>query len=827
MAFNTLKADLVTYADRGMNIVVNNGSGTDVTVSSKPSKATPVGKDVAQVDDKHNWNNITEGDETLQFGERYFSNLKKTGEIDSFGRPATVWKYKADEIGTYIDTSKLVQSWTAKAPKGELHSAIGGSIVDKLGKDNDKSNDNEGYRFTAYCDGKLYSEVYEGNVKTEAHPGVASDRDKIIELYFDKNSTKAAGSAVDGRSKNIGVSGNGVLTELYMDDNDNVTVVMINTYLVQATSDYNTSTERVSIEVKDIDESKTGKDTADRVPTNFLPAYIENDDFDVTGVKEDDYLLVTASKIDWTDTTKKASIKSVTPATVQTGTVTEYTEKDNVTVGGTKYSYNKILGEEEKDEEFAINSEAALILDTYGYIMKVDDAITSSNFVFVDKAVDRTAGLSGSVIANAYFTDGTGREITITKCNSKKKADAIKAEVSTDGNWFVFSGGNNGEYVLNKPNTNRYDSTKHAKNIKAITGEKFDLIKSSNVKFMSNAQMDGSSAPTANVKADDKTIFVIKDYDDDVTAYTGIANVPTVTLKKTYTPTAGAAVNLSTQGYATVDWLCKKDSEYASYVFIDVSAVDEHLVDIDGGNTTADYMFVLKATKNKTHVDGKEYYKYTVVIDGKEEERWISDTLVDGDKKDNGRLFYNVREDGEGYITNGKEVGQEGSNKTRYLGVMNFAGETTTYNAPVWVKEGDVYKLKDDTVVLGSYTVGSDTHVTTFTVEQGVRKASNNIKKNGSSVLNIPALAGVGKSEVIVNSKSNLNLVIGPDADDLLGKSGADYDAYLGTSVNNITSTLSGYNLAGRVYLITTDDEDSSTVDTLWIYVNGTKKITQ
>lgn len=793
MAFNTLKADLVDYDDRGSVITAG-----DVTISSKPSKAEPVVADVSRVDEKQVYHNIKE-DAVLQFGERYFTKLKKTSDKDSFGRPATTWKYKADEIGTYINTSQLIQSWTAKAPKGELYSAIGGSIVDKLGKDD------EGYRFTAYCDGvdNEVANVYKGSADTKLYK-VQHTRDDIIGTYFVKNSTAAAGSPVIQESANIGVSGNGVLTELYMNDDDNVTVVMINTYLVQATSDYNTSTERVSIEIKDIDESTadSNKGSAKAVPTNFLPAYIENDDFDVTGVKEDDYLLVTASNINWDDTTKKASIESVTPATVQTGTVTEYTDNDNVTVGGTKYSYNKILGENEKGEEFAINSDAALILDTYGYIMKVDDAITSSNFVYVAGAVMKS-GLNNTVIANAYFTDGTNREITVTKFDGSRKASTIVKNMQ-DG-WYVFSGGSNGEYIINTPNKSRYDNNGVTQHTKNSGTDKNDLVKSSNVKFMSSANVDNATAAT--VRADDKTIFVIKDYDDDVTAYTGIANVPSVTLK------TGAPAN-----NAGVHWLCKKNNgNYASYVFIDVSKIAKEYVDIDGGNTTADYMFVLKATGNKTHVDGHDYYKYTVVIDGKEEERWISDAIANTDKpkEDNGRLFYNVREDGNGYITSAKEVGKDGSNSTRYLARMDFFGEEK-YKAAPYTVDGDT-----NNVGKGTYTIENDNHVINFVLASD---GKNEITKNGSSVLNIPALAGIGKGEVIVNSKSTLNLVISSGADELLSKGGADYDAYLGTSVNNITSTLSGYNLAGRVYLITTDEDDSSTIDTLWIYVGDVKK---
>lgn len=780
MAFNTLKADLVDYDNRGSIITAG-----DITINTTPSKAKPIKVDVSRVDERNNGTNIKE-DEILQFGERYFTKLKKIGGADSFGRPATTWKYKSDDIGTYVDTTQLVQSWTAKAPKGEMYNAIGGSITTKLHAPDGARAD---YNFKFYANGGEYHTMSDTAIK---------------ENFFVKNSTAAAGYDLKSitNSENIGKSGNGVLTELYMDDEDNVTVVMINTFLVQATADYNTTTERVNVVAVDIDNTEPVP-----VKTSFLPTYIENDDFDVSGVKENDYLLVTVSNIDWTGT-KKADLESVTPATIQTGPVTEYTHSENVTVGGTKYSYNKILGSTEKSEEFSINSDATLILDTYGYIMKVDDAVTSSSFVYIDSLAYTNSTLKNKVVADAYFTDGTNSEITIAKlAGSRDKESFVNS--TNNKKWYTFSGGSNGEYTLTNPL--RYDSSVAV----AATGTDANkLISGSAVSFLKNASIDNTAKKS--IKADDKTIFVIKDEEGDVTAYTGIANAPSVTLK------ANAQFKTNhTISDVTVAWICKKGNAYANYVFVDVSDVKKGDVDIDGGNTTADYMFILKATKNKTYVDGKEYLKYTVFIDGKQEERWISDTLANGSADDNGRLFYNVREDGDGYIIGGKEVGKEGSsNKTRYRALMSFDVAPSTFDQVMYYAEAsktNVYTVNDDV----SYWITEDTNPTDTAVF-----GQPTIGKNGSSVLTIPALTGVGKSELIANNKSNLNLVLGEKACKKIGTDGDSFDARTNTNVSSIASTLDGWALAGRVYLITTDDVDSTEIDTLWIYVDDVKKKT-
>lgn len=727
MAFNTLQADMVDYEDRGSIITAG-----DVTISNKPSKAKPVSWETK-------WANATENtgindDKIQQFAEKYFSKLKKDTTTDSFGRPSTTWKYKADEIGTYVDTSKLVQSWTAKASKGDMYSAIGGSIAEKLKPSNTKE-----YGLKVFVDSSEYR------------------TDCDTDVYFKKNSTAAAGQAVSTAStSNIGVSGNGVLTELYMDDDDNVTVVMINTYLVKATADYNTVTERVNIEPMDIDNKN-------QVVGNFLPAYISNDDFSVSNVKEGDYLLVTVSfdSKTWGDN-KECNLESVTPATIQTATVTEYTEHDDVTMGGTKYSYNKILGEEETGELFTINSDATLVLDTYGYIMCVDDASSSNNFVYISE-FDDGGHFDKAPVADAYFTDGTNTEISVNKVtkyttstastsyNKNKIVSAYKTGNLKAG-WYTFTGTSGSQYTLRTPDLNRY---KESQSVGAYYNSNDTVIKSGSVKFLSNAIVKDtggtvvSSTEIEKIKANDKTIFVVRNDDGDVNSYTGVSNAPDV--KMTSNITKGVKVS----------WIAKKNSDYVSFVFIDAFDTGADVADVGG---TADYMFVLKSTNNETHVGDLTYYKYKVIIDGKEEERWVS-SKEDVEK---GVLYKNIREDSHGRITGVTEF----KDTSRQL-VLNMTG--------------------------------------------------GKVERHGSA-LNI-AYTSTEDVDLIVGSKSNINLILGKadsKTNDLLTEyaDGESYMHYLNVSASYVSSILSNYkDLGGKVYLLKEDD-DSEVIDTLWIYVD-------
>ena len=240
-----------------------------------------------------------------------------------------------------------------------------------------------------------------------------------------RNSTGAAGTknAVN-RGDNVGITGNGVLTEVYMDDDNNVTVVLVNTYLVKATADYNTTRESLSIEV--LDEINTNSDdNAITVPA--MGTTIDNDDVYVANFKEDDYILVT-----WSD--MEDAIQSAELAEVVTGEVSEYTETKNVFLDGTKYEYNKLVGTNESGVHYTIGEDAKVVLDAYGYIIYVDAAVATNSYVFL---ADRTStNASKTVRFNAYFTDGTYDEIVVKRVNGSSSNLQNTAK-----GWYTFSKG--------------------------------------------------------------------------------------------------------------------------------------------------------------------------------------------------------------------------------------------------------------------------------------------------------------------------------------------------------------------------------------------------
>ena len=682
-AFNTLQADMVEY-DSKTSVSIG---GAEVVIAG--SKAQVAAQGV--YDD-------TMKAKGLQFAEKYFPKLTKTkNDTDPFGRPAAEWKYKSNVIGSYADTSDLLETYTAKAKRGDLYTLVGSSVVDDL---------TDEYDLTVYVDGAEVSKP-------------------VVSNYFNKNSSAAAG-----------VSGNGVLTEVYMDDDNNVTIVQINTYLVKATDDYSSSKGTLTFEVVDINTDTAESDNPIDMPP--LGNSIDNDDVNVESFKEDDYILVTYSY-------DSKAIESAELAEVVTGEVSEFTETDNVIIDGTTYKYNKLVGKEQSRTEYTIGEDAKVVLDEYGYILYIDEAISTSSYVYIESLA--STDTSKTVKLNAYFTDGTFGEITVKKVAGETGAAAMRAAAG----WYTFSKDSADKYTLS---TVKSPLTTAAAEVAGDGTEDETgvvVVENGKVKFMPNATGDAITigtnerASVADIKGDSSTIFLVLDADDEVTAYTGVANVPDVTTSDEF------------DGDVAISVVYKESTGYAKYVFIDVSA-DADAV-IDDANSAADYLFLLKYTGNKTTSGEDTYYKYKVVLDGKETEKFVESSLVDGGDS-NGTLFRNIKENSKGYVT--KATVFEDAAKRDVVEMTKGDGDQITFSG--------------DTLTI----VGED---------------------------------------YIIGDKCNVTLGIGKNAHADLIDEGNDYYLSQG-SARSMANYLKNYNLTGTAY-IAVDDDNSEVATDIYVWVSS------
>ena len=96
MAFQTLEADMVRYANKGTTVI--GSDGMQVIVGASAPERFPISGSSGEYLSNDN-------DGYTQFCERYFSDLKKDESgHDGMQRVAKNWTYKNDDIGTYAET---------------------------------------------------------------------------------------------------------------------------------------------------------------------------------------------------------------------------------------------------------------------------------------------------------------------------------------------------------------------------------------------------------------------------------------------------------------------------------------------------------------------------------------------------------------------------------------------------------------------------------------------------------------------------------------------------------------------------------------------------
>ena len=736
--FNTVKSPMVEYET---TTTVNIGDA-NVKVGSNNWKYMTTASSSARYDniDDAKTNDVNQS-KIIEFGEHQWSNLvRDSSGDDGFGRAKVVWTYKGTTVGEYTDRSDLIFTSNKKVEKGAMYDLFGSNDYDKLEKGN------ASVQLRVFWDGVERS--------------VTADN---LSTYVAKSNTNASG-----------MSGNGILTEVYRNDADITdvtvyTIIQITTYVAQATSDYNASRDNVTIELLDTDDGTDnsitlGNGTKIYRDQNLRPANfsttIDAEDFPVVkNVKEDDYLLVTWSA-------KDREYGTVAVAEKLVGEVGQYKENDYVYIDGTKMDYNATVGNDTdngKGVTYTIKEKATLVLDAYGYIIYVDEALTTSSYVYVGKVADNSK-LGKEFIGDAYFLDGTNKSIVIKKIDNANKTDANDLY-----KWYTYTVNSDGEYTLSSLRTTWY-----AVNTGAYTAGNTsanEIIKNSTVQFMKNVSdatltvTDGNGAINSNagtnarsIKANSNTSFVVYDkINDDTTAYKGISELPDVTLNST--AAAGAAVKVS--------YAMNAAETYADAVFI------EMLTASSDDTTDGSYTMLLKTNNNKVHQENTTYYEFDVMTDGELQKGTMidSDTIAlnntDGDAA-RGTLLTKVKTNSDKYITSASEVGLSNTDKEHKI---SLNGKT--------------------------------------------------ISQSGKTI----TLAG--ESFVVTNS-SKINMVIGSGATSpkLLDKIGDDYNLYPNTTIGTIAGMVNGYPSikSGVAYVVTTD-KNNDKIDVLYVFIDSVNAV--
>ena len=644
MCLNTLKAPLVEYDTKGTTVTV--GGDASVTVgASKAEFKTSTNKKAQTIS-----NAVINGTTayTVEFAEEYYSDLKlNANTTDDFGRPCVEWFWKADSIGVYSNSDDLVATYTKKVTAADIYTAVGKSVSDDVNSGKAK--------LVSYIDGAM--------------------------TMVDKNDAKNYVTKND--STKVNGTGNGDYTEVYVDGDNNVTIVTIRTYLFQAASDYNSKKDTITLTAAG--DTKIALD-------NIV---VDGEDFDIKDFKADDYILVTAS----TDgKSNKYTVQSVDAAEVVSGEVTGYKLDNNATIGGTEYKYSSTSLEGSGNVRgtiYTVGQNARVVLDKYGYIIAVDEAVVASNYVYVSEFAQPSGLSNGKVVASAYFTDGTTADITVKdRLGKSSKTDImglkdVSGKYTQNAGWYTYSKNSANEYSLYYAEVKYTEAGNKSGDINQAytTGSGLDVMYNGKVAFLPQS---------SGVMANDNTIVIVDD-GNDVTVYTGVKNIPDITLK--------AGANGGAAGSINGKFLANK-SGYAGYVFVKVSGNATI-----SGNEDSKLVYYVKYDGQFKTTDNKMYYTYKVLDENGKEEIVKADSTSIGvttDAKGNIYGVYNkTRVNGDDYITQVSKVGP--ANSAKEIGATSAPNAVLTYT-------NGALSLNNGTDYVG-YTLADNAKITLVTLQ--------------------------------------------------------------------------------------------------------------
>ena len=548
-AFNTLKATMVDYEQK----ITTTINGVEVVISQGEEKPVTWTQGI-------NEDGNIKRDGFVQFAEEFFPKLECRKDSDDFMRPANNWVYDKTDIGTYVDRTLLVETYTEGVSGKEIYDLLKSGVIDKN-------------KLESYVDGK--------------------------------DNTIKKNDLVRSNNNDLTATGNGVVTEVYLDSDEGViTIVSVNSYLAKATADYSESKEYapLNVYVKDADGRNYNVDVED----------VAN----VVDVKNDTFYQVSIS---YKDNASLGEVKSVSAVEVlEDSTVTKFSTSSDkvskVTIGGEEYKgnvkafYDKdVLNE--YNENLLTDNTYTVYVDANGYFLGIELFEGTKNYVFIPGFDLNGSNIAyGTADASAIFLDGTMKTI---KVNVKDTNDNIakvnaanadkthqeeyfqewgkgQAETPNLNLWFTYTVDKDGAYTL-KPAVRM---TKTAYNTE-------EIIKTSNLSVKDNVK-----APNVRVYGEDATVFLTVDLD---TVSNGSKKAIT-DVDGVYTGVQSVEIEIDTKTNAGLPQVYTVyDSDY--YV---VGAVVIGEANGSGQNLA----YILSGAKSEEKKDDTYYWTFEAVLNG-------------------------------------------------------------------------------------------------------------------------------------------------------------------------------------------------------------------
>ena len=560
-AFNTLKATMVEY-DKNSTVTVGN---ITIKEQSDAKDMANTGKTDGNIDK----------DGKMQFAEKYFTDLKKNDSTDDFMRPATQWKIKSEEVGKYTDTPDL--TYTKKVESGDIY------------KDLDLGDTIAAKKVSVYVNGEEAT---------------------AAEVAIKKGSEDAIGDKT-------GSKGNGVLTEVFYDkDDDSVVISQIVTYVGEINKTVKATAKKDAYVVLTPETSANGNVSA---PVNQNGDRYKNLEFETDEKFDDDtYVLYTYSF-------KADEVKSVVAAEKVEGYVSKTINKTNdldqnngMTIAGTDYKMSKANAGDALGN-VSVKNDYTVYLDQYGYIIYVEEIKEIGNYALLLATANKGSFIGDK--AQLLLTDGTTKFVTTDEnYHTGSKAIANNTIVTfrenSDGTYTLKAVTKNGGTKENGNNATTFVMKNDKAGIVIETVSSKDTVVTANSAsvFVVADKLTGSTVPASLADI------------DDWTSYTGIKNAPSVS-----------------GGNVKVYYYCKSNSMVTVMFVVPASGAT---VEDDAKNSV---FFAKESVSDLIHDEDGDYFEYNAIVDGKITTVKVKDTTTNAAKL-NG-LYKNYSTNNKGYVT--------------------------------------------------------------------------------------------------------------------------------------------------------------------------------
>ena len=567
MTLNALKTPTVEYATKGGNITVNGaeinfGASTPTYVTNTIAKEQTISKDKL----------TNSGEYTIELGEKLYKKLVLSDTTDAFGRPTRTWTFENKKVGEYVKDADL-----------------------------------------EYTAGTDYEVVY-------ADLGLTKSA-KITEYYVDGKTTTPAAASVTKNDDDHEFGANGVLTQVwYDDDNNTVIVTEINTYVgkISAVTKASGSDER-------------------SVTINGLTKPGTLNKYETESFEKSDLISYTAAYDKATGRYDVQSAAILEKST--TGLLTKWNGKaivgtvgnsaNNFTVDSETYKYSANFyvvdenGAASQIYNFDVNkADVNVYLDAYGYALYIAGVEGTKNYATVigvgstNPYGDRTTGVT------LLLPDGTQKAVT-AKLKSGSAALTAGNLVNNYIGDIVTYVEKNGVYELTVQDN--YDTTAASIGANATFTNGKSELKLGSTKYYATSE----------------TIFMVATKDGSDVAYnvyTGYAKMPSIDT------TAGIT------GFAV-----KTSNDYTNQVeVVYISAINL------AGISDVDTYFVKKANADIITDSTGSYYVLPAIVDGEETTVKVDATITTAGLNNNANKVFvaanNVIKDKNDIITSFTDV---------------------------------------------------------------------------------------------------------------------------------------------------------------------------